>query len=49
MDFDNFEFDEVILKDSMVLNTIMTYFDEGILVWRDLIRDLYNYFESDVE
>lgn len=27
MDLDNFEFDEVILRDAIVLNTSMNYFD----------------------
>lgn len=29
MNLDDFEFEEVILKDTVVLNTHITYFDEG--------------------
>lgn len=30
MDLDDFEFDKVILRDVVVLDTLVTYFNEGI-------------------
>lgn len=30
MDLDVFEFDEIILNDAMVVNILVTYFDEGV-------------------
>lgn len=30
MDLDDFKFDKVVLRDDMVLDTLVTYFDEGI-------------------
>lgn len=49
MDLDDFEFNKVILKNIMVLNTLVTYFDKGVFGRPKLMRDLYNYFGSDVE
>lgn len=49
IDLDDFKFDEVILKDVMVLNSLITYFDEGNFGWSNLIRDLYSSFGSEVE
>lgn len=43
MDMDDCEDDEVILKYVMVLNILVTYFDEGIFKWPDLIRDFYHH------
>lgn len=41
MDLDDFEFDKVILKDVVVLKISVTYFDDGIFGWPELIHDLY--------
>lgn len=30
MDLDDFKFNDIVLKDAMVLNTLVTYFNEGI-------------------
>lgn len=37
INLDDFEFDEVILKDTVVLNTLITYFDKGIFRRADLM------------
>lgn len=49
INLDDFKFDEVVLKDVMVINTLITYFDEGIFGRLDLIRDLFNHFGSDTK
>lgn len=41
---DNFEFDEVILKNVAGLDTLVTYFNKGIFRPTDLKRDLFHYF-----
>lgn len=47
MDLDAFEFDEVILREVMVQNTSMTYFDKGVFRWLQLKRNLDHHFGSD--
>lgn len=48
MDLD-FEFIEVVLRDNMVLNTLMTYFDGGIF-WKFQMKiNLHYHFTSDTE
>lgn len=49
MNLDGFEFDKVILKNLIVLNTLIIYFDEGIFGQVDLMKGLFNHFGSDSE
>lgn len=49
MDLNNFKFDEVILRDVVVLDTLMTYFDKGIFGQPELKRDFYHHFRSNFE
>lgn len=49
MDLDDFELDEVILKDDVVLNNPIFYFDKGVFGWLELKRDLYSHFKSDAK
>lgn len=49
IDLDDFKFDKDNLKDVMVLNTLVSYFDEGIFGHLELKWDLYHYFKSDVK
>lgn len=44
-----FEFDEVILKDAVMLDISVTYFDEGFFGWPNLMRHLFSHFGSDIE
>lgn len=47
MDIDDFEFEEVILKDTVVINTQVTYFEESVFGWPDIKKNIFNHFESD--
>lgn len=47
MDLDDFKFDEVIPKNIVVLNILITYIEEGVFDWPNLINDLFNHFECD--
>lgn len=49
MDLDEFKFDEFVLRDTMILDTSMTYFNEGIFGQPKLKKDLYHHFGSDAE
>lgn len=49
IDLNDFEFDEIILRDAMVLNTLVTYFKEGIFGKTDLKKNLYHHFRSYAE
>lgn len=46
MDLDDFKFDEVILKDALVINILMTNFYKVFFGRPDLMRDLFNHFKS---
>lgn len=49
MDIDDFDFDEVILRDIVVLDTSVTYFNEGIFDRINLKRDIYHHFGTEIE
>lgn len=49
IDLDDFEFDEVILREVIVINTPRTYFDEGVFGQPELKGDLYHHFGNDIE
>lgn len=49
MDLEKFEFNEVVLRDVVVLYTLVTYFDEGIFRWPKLKRDFYHHIGSDAK
>lgn len=49
IDQDEFEFEKVVLRDAVVLDTLVTYFDEGVFGKLQLKRDIYYHFVSDVE
>lgn len=46
---DDFEFDEVVLKDAVVIDTLVTYFSEGILGKTNLKIDLFQHFDAGIE
>lgn len=49
MDLNNFEFDKVVLRDVVVLETPMMYFKEDIFGQHELKRKLYHHFDSDAK
>lgn len=49
MDLDNFEFDDIVLKDAVVINTLVTYFNDDIFGRPNLIRNIFNHFGNDAE
>lgn len=49
MYLDDFEFDEVMIKDVVVLDTSITNFNEGVFGKSNLKKDLYHHFGSVVE
>lgn len=49
IDLDDFKFEKFILKEVMMLNTLIIYFNKGIFKRPELIWDLYSHFGSDVE
>lgn len=49
MDLDGFKFDKFIIRDIMVLDTSIAYFDEGMFGRLELKRDIYHHFRSYVE
>lgn len=47
MELDEFEFDEIVLRD--IVDTRVTYFDDGVFGQPKLKRDLYHHFGSDTK
>lgn len=46
---DDYKFNEIILKDVIVLITSITYFDKSVFIRPNLMRHLLNHFKSDAE
>lgn len=49
MDMDEFEFDKVILKDSVLFDTSVMYFSDRIFGRKDLKRNLFQHFGTNIE
>lgn len=49
IDLDDFEFNEVILRDVVVLDILITYFNEGIFGQTNLKKDIFHHFGTDIE